>query len=390
MSSKVSKVTIIILLSNIFVSFVGIGLVIPVLPTIMDELDLNGSYVGYMVAAFSIAQFIVSPFAGKWADIVGRKRMIILGLIIFSFSEFLFGIGQSIEVLFLSRILGGVSSAFIMPSVTAFIADITTVQDRAKILGYMSAAINTGFIIGPGIGGFLAGLGSRAPFFAAAILAGLAAILSFIYLKEPDRVQNESNIPTEKFGMKRIFSGLYLIPFLLLFTSTFGLASFESLFSLFVDHKFQFTPFDIAIIVTGGGLVGAIVQVLFFDPLTKKLGEIVLVRYCFIFSALLVWIMTVVETYLAVMITSCIIFVGFDLIRPAITSFLTKVARNEQGFVGGMNSMFTSLGNIFGPIAGGLLFDENIHYPYYFATIILILSIFLSAFWVNTKENSIK
>src|SRR5699024_1756945 len=155
------------LLTNIFIAFLGIGLVIPVLPTIMNELHISGTVVGYMVAAFAMMQLLVSPIAGKWVDTFGRKRIIIIGLIIFSASELLFGLGKTVEVLFISRMLGGVSAAFIMPAVTAFIADITTIETRSKGLGYMSAAINTGFIIGPGIGGFLAELGTRVPFFAA-------------------------------------------------------------------------------------------------------------------------------------------------------------------------------------------------------------------------------
>lgn len=164
MIAKNTKLPLAILLSNLFIVFVGIGLVIPVMPTIMNEMDLNGSIMGYMVATFAIAQLIVSPIAGKWTDRYGRKIMIIIGLIIFSLSELLFGLGTAMEVLFISRILGGISGAFIMPAVTAFIADITSEQQRSKALGYMSAAINSGFIIGPGIGGFLAGFDTRAPF----------------------------------------------------------------------------------------------------------------------------------------------------------------------------------------------------------------------------------
>lgn len=104
--------------------------------------------------------------------------MIVTGLFIFGLSEFLFGFGKEIEVLFVSRILGGISAAFIMPAVTAFIADITTTETRPKALGYMSAAISTGFIIGPGIGGFLAEFGTRVPFFFAGGLGALAGVLS--------------------------------------------------------------------------------------------------------------------------------------------------------------------------------------------------------------------
>ena len=113
-----------ILLTNLFIVFLGIGLVIPVTPTIMNELHISGSVVGYMVAFFALTQLILSPIAGRWVDRFGRKRMIIIGLIIFGISEFLFGIGKTIEILFISRMLGGVSAAFIMPAVTAFILQI--------------------------------------------------------------------------------------------------------------------------------------------------------------------------------------------------------------------------------------------------------------------------
>lgn len=382
-----SKNTVLaILLMNLFIAFLGIGLVIPVLPTIMNELGITGKVVGYMVAAFAVTQLIISPFAGRWVDRYGRKIMIIIGLCIFGFSEFLFGMGKTIEVLFISRMLGGVSAAFIMPAVTAFIADITTSATRAKALGYMSAAINTGFIIGPGLGGFLAEIGTRVPFYTAGVLGVVAAILSFLLLEEPARQKSDAEEMTGTQGLKRIFIPMYFVAFLLIFVSTFGLSAFESLFSLFVDHKFAFTPKDIAIVITGGAVVGAVAQVGLFDPLAKRLGEIKLIRYCLIISAVLVFAMTTVTSYAMILLTTFVVFVGFDLMRPAITSYLSKVAGSEQGFVGGMNSMFTSIGNIFGPILGGILFDINLNFPYYFATVVLILGVVITLFWKRPKE----
>lgn len=384
---KKQNLTLTILLSNLFIAFLGIGLVIPVLPTIMNELHISGSVVGYMVAAFAITQLIVSPIAGKLVDNIGRKVMIVAGLFIFGLSELLFGIGSTIEILFISRMLGGVSAAFIMPAVTAYIADITTLSQRSKALGYMSAAISTGFIIGPGIGGFLAEFGTRIPFYAAGILGFVAAILSLILLKEPTRsLDDQEAAPSILGSVRRVISPLYFIPFVLIFVLSFGLAAFESLFSLFVDHKFSFTPSDIAIIITGSGIVGALAQLLLFDWLTKKMGEINVIRYSLILSAALTFAMTVVSHYFAILFVTFFIFVGFDLIRPAATSYLSKIAGNEQGFVGGMNSMFTSLGNIFGPILGGILFDINLNYPYYFATIVLTLGVILALFWRKPKH----
>lgn len=381
------NVTLGILLTNLFIAFLGIGLVIPVLPTIMNELNINGSVVGYMVAAFAIAQLIGSPIAGRWVDQYGRKLMIVIGLFLFGISEFLFGYGKTVEMLFASRILGGISAAFIMPAVTAFIADITTTATRPKALGYMSASISTGFIIGPGIGGFLAEISTRLPFYSAGVLGIVAALLSFILLKEPERqVQEEIEEENVKTGFRRIFARKYFIAFIIIFVLSFGLAAFESLFSLFVDHKFGFTAKDIAIMITGGAIIGAIGQVLLFDKLTKWFGEIGLIRYSLIFSMVFTFTMTVVSGYWLIMGVTFVLFIGFDLIRPAVTSYLSKIAGNEQGFVGGMNSMFTSLGNIFGPIIGGILFDIDLNYPYYFATAVLAVGIVLAMFWRKPKS----
>ena len=387
---KSYKVTLGLLLLNLFIAFLGIGLVIPVLPTLMEELGLTGTVIGYLTATFAIAQLIASPFTGKAADKFGRKIIIVIGLFIFGISEFLFGVGSETWVLFLSRVLGGISAAFIMPGVTAYIADITTIETRPKALGYMSAAISTGFIIGPGIGGFLADFGTRIPFYFAGALGVIAGILSIILLSEPERPAaiQKTERSELKVGVKRVLEPMYLIAFVLIFIASFGLAAFESFFSLFTDHKFNFKPSDIAIVITGGAIFGAISQVALFDRLTRAWGEVKLIRYSLILSAVLVFLMTIVSSYISILLVTFIVFVGFDLFRPAVTSYLSNIAEGEQGFVGGMNSMFTSLANILGPILGGLLFDIDINYPYYFATLILVVGIIITMFWKGAKADS--
>ncbi|MCW1928297.1 MFS transporter [Bhargavaea beijingensis] len=373
-------------LINLFIAFMGIGLVIPVLPALINELGLSGSAAANLVAAFALTQLLVSPVAGKWTDKYGRKRMIVIGLMLFSLSELLFGLAQSISLLFASRLLGGVSAAFIMPAVTAFIADITTIEERPKALGYMSAAISTGFIVGPGFGGFLAEIGTRIPFFAAFGLAFVAAMFSLFALREPHRQETgaEEMVPGAT-GIRKIFAPVFFIAFIIIFILSFGLASFESLFALYTDHKYGFTPKDIAIMVTGGGIIGAVAQIFLFDRLNKWLGEIRLIRWCLIVSAVLVYCVTLVSSYFMILLVTMTVFVGFDLVRPAVTTYLSKVAGNEQGFAGGMNSMFTSLGNVFGPVIGGILFDIQLDYPFYFATATLAVGVILSYVWKKPK-----
>ena len=201
-------------------------------------------------------------------------------------------------------------------------------------------------------------------------------------LSEPERnPENTEQSPGQTSGFKRIFTPMYFIAFLLIFVASFGLAAFESFFSLFVDHKFGFTPTDIAIIITGSALIGAIAQVALFDRFAQKWGEIKLIRYCLVLSAILVFLMTTVSAYFSILLVTCLVFIGFDLFRPAVTSYLSKIAGNEQGFVGGMNSMFTSLANILGPIIGGILFDIDVNYPYYFATVVLVFGVLLTLIW---------
>lgn len=381
------KAVLVILLSNIFIAFLGIGLIIPVMPLFMNVMHLTGSTMGYLVAAFAVAQLIASPIAGRWVDRYGRKIMIVSGLFLFALSELVFGLGTHVYVLYVARLLGGISAAFIMPAVTAYVADITTVQERSKAMGYVSAAISTGFIIGPGIGGFIAEYGVRLPFFFAAGIAFIAVISSMFMLKEPltkeEREQQMNEVKESTFfkDLKKSIHPSYLIAFIIVFVLAFGLSAYETVFSLFTNHKFGFGPKDIAVIITVSSIVAVIIQVLVFGKLVNALGEKRVIQLCLIIGAVLAFVSTVVSGFLVVLIVTCVIFLAFDLLRPALTTFLSKIAGNQQGFVAGMNSTYTSLGTIFGPALGGILFDQNIHFPFLFAGVVLFLGLGLTLIW---------
>jgi len=384
---KEQKAVLIILLSNIFIAFLGVGLIVPVMPSFMDIMHLSGKTMGYLVAVFAVAQLLMSPLAGRFVDRYGRKKIIIIGLLLFGVSELIFGLGTNVWVLYLSRVLGGISAAFIMPGVTAYVADITSVQERPKAMGYLSAAISTGFIIGPGIGGFIAEYGIRFPFFFAAAIAFLACISSIFILKEPltkeQLAEISANTKQTNFisDLKRSLNPLYFIAFIIVFVLAFGLSAYETIFSLFSDHKFGYTPKDIAAIITISSIFGVIVQIFMFGKIVDMLGEKKLIQLCLIIGAILAVASTVISSFLAVLVVTCFIFLAFDLLRPALTTFLSKAAGKEQGFVAGMNSTYTSLGNIVGPAMGGILFDVNIHYPYLFAAVIMGIGLVITVMW---------
>ncbi|NWL87773.1 MULTISPECIES: MFS transporter [unclassified Paenibacillus] len=381
------KISLGLVLFNLFIAYVGIGLVVPVMPSFAHELHLSGGTVGYLISAFAFAQLLMSPITGVWVDTLGRKRMIVLGLFLFSFSELLFGFGNQVWVLFLSRILGGVSDAFIMPAVITYIADRTSLKNRAKVLGYQAAAISGGFIIGPGLGGFIAEIGIRAPFFFAAGFAFIAAVFSLFMLEETMSKEQLMKHRSEKkkanlIGeLKKSVHSAYFAPFLIVFVLSFGLAVYEMMFSLFMDAKFGFTAKDIAVIITVGSILGVVAQIALFEKLVNIFGEKKLIHAMLLIAALFILATIFMNSYWSIMAVTSIVFFACDLLRPAVTTLLSKMAGEHQGFVAGMNSTYTSLGIIVGPAIGGILFDVNLNLPYMFAAVVLSAAFVMFMIW---------
>lgn len=368
-------------ISNLFLVFLGAGLVIPVMPMLKEDMHLSGSTMGLMISVFAVLQLIVSPIAGSLSDKVGRKLIIAAGMLIFAVSELIFGLGQVVSWLYISRGLGGIAAALIMPSVTAYVADVTTFEERPKAMGLVSAAISGGFIIGPGVGGFLAHFGIRVPFFAAAILSFIGFIMTMLILKEPKKQLVHGQVAEKGSVMDILKDPIFTFPFIVILISSFGLQSFESIYSIMATINFNFSTSEIAAIITVSGVLALICQVVFFDGIIKKIGEVGLIRVSFFASAIFVGVIAFTDSKWVVVLSTFVVFLAFDLLRPGITTYLSKHAGDRQGTVNGLNSTFTSFGNILGPMASGMLFDINHFYPYYVSAIVLLITSFLSLMW---------
>lgn len=367
----------VILYFNIFLVFLGIGLIVPVLPVYLKDLGLNGSDLGVLVAAFALAQMVISPFGGTLADKLGKKLIICIGLALFAISEFLFAVSHSFSLLIISRILGGFSAGMVMPGVTGMIADISPGKDKAKNFGYMSAIINSGFILGPGLGGFLAEFSHRLPFFVAGGSGCLALVLSVILIKNPKNETQDGFTKYQPELLSKINWKMFITPIVLTLVLAFGLSAFETLFPLYTADKAHYSPLDISFAITGGGIFGAIFQVFFFDKFMKYFKELTFITYALIYSALILLGLTLVHSYWSIMIISFVVFIGFDMIRPAITNYFSNIAADRQGFAGGLNSTFTSMGNFIGPLVAGGLYDVNYEFPLYMAVLVMLLGIFV-------------
>lgn len=374
-----------LLMMNMFIAMLGIGLIIPVIPEFLREFNAGGKTAGYLIAAFGITQFICSPIAGEWSDKYGRKIMIVAGLALFTVSNLLFAVAEHVSLLYISRLIGGVSAAAMIPAMLAYVADITTEEERGKGLGLLGAAMSLGFVIGPGLGGLLAEFGVRTPFYVSAGVGVLATIGTLLFVTESlsmearkaarEKKDKRENI-FKQFG--KSFKASYFILLILIFTLTFGLINFEAIFPLFVDAKFGYTTLQISVIITVGALAGVIIQSVFIGKLINHFGEKKLINWTFLLSAVSLLLMLLSGNFIYVLVLTAFFFTLTSVMRPAINTLLSKSAGDEQGFVAGMNNAYMSLGNIFGPAIAGTLYDVDLNAPYLLGAAVLIFSLYLS------------
>lgn len=144
-----------ILMLNLFIAQIGQGMVMPILPDYLKQFNAAGTEVGYLIAVFGTAQFIFSPIGGRLSDKHGRRMLILSGLFLTVISDFIFAISNTLMLLYVARVIGGIGIGMLVPSVFAYVADITTYETRAKGMGYISAAMNLGVVLGPGLGGII-------------------------------------------------------------------------------------------------------------------------------------------------------------------------------------------------------------------------------------------
>lgn len=386
MSQKAKKLALIILMFNMFITMGGIGIVIPVLPSYLEIFGVGGQVLGFLIASFALAQFLFSPIAGDLSDRYGRKSFIIIGLIIYGISQIIFGLASEVWMLFIGRFLTGLGAAFIMAPTMAFVADITTPEERGKGMGQLGAAISLGFMIGPGIGGFLATVNLHFPFYASGTVALITAILSFFILPNVQTQQQPGGVkrpPSENLlkQLARSVKTSYFILLIVVFTFSFGIANFQSTLSMFLKLKFDYTPTDIAIVITVGGFLGVILQIFIIDILFKKYGEMKVILVNLIAAAITMFLMIFVNGYFVILTVATLFQISTIFIRPAANTLISKMAAHDQGFAAGMNNAYMSLGNMIGPALAGVLLEWSLPSPFIFGAIILMGCFVLAYGW---------
>lgn len=390
-----SKYPLLILMLNLFIALLGQGMVVPILPDYLKQFNAAGSAAGYLVAAFGAAQFIFSPIGGQLSDKYGRKKMILSGLFFTVISDFMFAISYKLVELYIARFIGGIGLGIMVPSVLAYVADMTTKETRAKGMGYLSASMNLGMVLGPGIGGIIAGFGIRVPYFCASGLGLIATLLTFVLPEtlplEKRRMRNKSQRQQQSIGKQLVQSvhAPYFRHLLLIFVMTFGLVNYETVYSLYVEHSYGFAADKISVLITLGAIIGIITQVGLIDKVIKRFGEYKLIRFSLAMSAAALFLMIIKVNFIYLLVVSSIFFAFNSFLRPTVNTMLANEAGDQQGFVSGLNTTYTSIGNIIGPIMAGNLFDVHIYLPYTVGGFILFGTIFLTKKEKNLYVNGV-
>jgi DHA1 family multidrug resistance protein-like MFS transporter len=374
-----------VLMINMFIAVGSFGIIIPILPAYLASIGEGGMAAGLMIAIFAGAQFVMSPLAGKWADQYGRRIMIILGLAGLTLSMFVFYAFDSVWMLYVSRVIGGIGAALLIPALFAYVADITTMDQRAKGNSYISASMSLGIVIGPGIGGFLADFGLKTPLLVSALISLAATIFSILVLKESrekaaEHAHEDNPEPMiKKLGMS--VKKPYFIPLIITLVMSFGLMAYESVLGLFVDNQFGATPQEIAVMITATGIISVIVQLFVVDRIVRAIGEGNVLNIFLCVAALGFFVSLFATSYGLFFGITLVIFLATSILRPVINTLISKLAGNEQGFAMGMNNAYMSIGNVLGPTLAGILYDVNIIYPFMLGLSILAVTIVVSFTW---------
>jgi DHA1 family multidrug resistance protein-like MFS transporter len=381
-----------ILFGTLVVVMMGFGMVIPLLGFYVKHFSAGGAALGMLMSSYAITQFFCAPIWGNLSDRFGRKPILAIGVLGNAISQFWFGMATQLWMLFAARILAGVLSSATLPTAMAYIGDTTSEEERGGGMGILGAAMGIGMVIGPGLGGLLARNSLSQPFFLAAGLSLLALALVIIYLPESlDTTQRTIKLenPASQFSvMWRALNSPIRVLLLVTALMSFGLTNFEGVFSLYALERYGYGPQRVGFILMLIGLTSAIVQAGLTGPLSRSVGEVNILRGSLLVSALGFIAMTWAETYGWVIATTLFFIIGNAMLRPATASLISKRTPSGQGISMGLNNAFMSLGRILGPLWAGFAFDYGIQLPYYSGAVIMAAGLFVSLFWLASRDRS--
>ena len=391
-----SKLPIFVIFTTVVLDSMGIGIIIPVMPALFAEVTGTEKisdiaiWGGLLASTFALMQFIFGPILGALSDRYGRKPILLLALFVMAAYYLLMGFAQTLWLLFLGRLIGGITAAT-HATANAYMADISSPEEKAARFGMLGAGFGLGFVLGPLIGGLLGEWGPRAPFFAAAMLAAANGVLCYFVLEESLKTKNRREFmwyranPIGAILDLRKFEGIYslLLVFLLF---TIGTSIYAAIWPFFTVERFSWSPGMIGISLTIYGVCFAIVQGVLVRPAIKIWGEkkTIIIGFCFEFSAMVTFAFLTDGKILIILIPLASLGV---LAQPAIQAILSKsVGDDRQGAIQGVASSLNAIAMVITPITMtwilAVFSDKTAKYyfpgmPFLFSALMVLLCLFI-------------
>ena len=378
-----------ILFFIVFIDLIGFGVIIPLLPFYAEFYQASPATVGLVMATYSLTQFLAAPFWGRLSDRIGRRPVLLISLAGAALSYVWLGFAESLWMLFAARAAGGAMAGNISAAF-AYVADITTRENRAQGMGVIGAAFGLGFIAGPAIGGFLAGSDPvnadfQSPAFAAAGLSAAAWIMAVVVLKESLPVEIRRKLAAQpakkRLAMFRKALGRPHLGLLILMTflATFVFAGLEATFAMWSRRQFGWGPEQNGYLFAFVGLLSAAIQGGLVGRLARRFGEARLIIQGA--GALAVGVLLIpFSNHIAVLIIAMAIAgYGFSIISPSLNSLISlQVGEDEQGDIMGVTRSASTMARFTGPAWAGFLFGVlGMDWPYFGGVLVMLIVVAL-------------
>ena len=375
------KVTI--LAFTLVVVMLGYGIVMPILPFYIEAMGAGGTELGLLVASYATMRLIFGPVWGSVSDRYGRKPVLMLGVLGYGLAMVLFGLSTELWMLFAARSLSGILSSATSPTTMAYISDSTPPEDRGRGMGILGAAVGLGTIFGPVLGGVLAETSLSLPFLIAGGFSFLSVFLIWALLPESLTADLRSK---QKPGfdwagsvkdLKQLSRDVRM-PMLVAFLMTCGMMLFFGILGLYAQVKFTFGPEEVGYVFMLFGGVTIIGQGLLTGPLTKRMGEVRLIRLSLLLSTIVLAAMPAAAGPFSLLAAVGFFSLVSVLLMPAVMSLISQRTTIDQGATMGWCNSVISLGRIVGPAVGGLAFDSWLEAPLFLGAGLLMLGFVFS------------
>ena len=382
-----------VLFLTTFIDLLEFGVIIPLLPFWALKLGASPFVYGILASVYSLMSFLFAPFWGKISDSKGRRPVILIGLIgtviglsLLTLTASIFT--DSLLMLFIARIVGGLFTAATLPTSQAYIADTTTGKDRAKGFGLLGAAFGLGFALGPGIGGILSAFGGYllpAAFSTGLAIINLIAAIKFLPESLTEEVKKQKRlVKAEKVTEMKFFSLLMSKPeiylTILLFAGiSLAFSKMQSTLALLGKVRFGLDETTTGILFFIVGIVVVFTQAGLIRPLTNKFSDTTLIISGLLFLAIGFYGLSTVNSFYEMVIWIIPLAFGSSIANPNLSAYLSKsVSQRDSGVILGFNQGLGSFMRIIGPLVGTAFFELNEAIPYYLGTVILIVGIFIA------------